>query len=214
MALGGIYHFHDYRENPDTIQVLLEYGTGDKKFLTTYATCLSNSTGTSCQVQGKRGTLEFEKNFRVTGEGVKSADAFKGTRDIPGKEATERTHDELASVRAQSRCQGAVRGPRGRIRPLRRVHHEQRRTLVRPAYGVRPGQADDQACVNRFTETDQTAWGRRFEHKQVPGLRPLNLIGIPNHALARGATLCSVTCGAKQASPNQGGSKLPHSKEI
>jgi predicted dehydrogenase len=111
VALGGIYHFHDYRENPDTIQVLLEYGTGGKKFLTTYATCLSNASGTSCQVQGKQGTLEFEKNFCVTGEGVKSADAFKGTREISGAPATiEHMTNWLDCVRRRD-SKGLFAGP-------------------------------------------------------------------------------------------------------
>jgi predicted dehydrogenase len=103
VALGGIYHYHDYRENPDTLQVLLEYGPDNKKFLTTYATQLSNASGTSCQIQGTRGTLEFENKFCVTGEGVKSADAFKGTREIPGKAATnEHMINWLQCVRSRN----------------------------------------------------------------------------------------------------------------
>lgn len=86
VALGGIYHYHDYRENPDTIQVLLEYGSGPKKFLVTYATCLSNASGSSFQVQGTRGTLLFETDFRVTGAGVKSTDAVEAREigEAPG----------------------------------------------------------------------------------------------------------------------------------
>ena len=47
VALGGIYQFHDYRENPDTMQAVLEYGHGGRKFLATYATCLSNGAASA-----------------------------------------------------------------------------------------------------------------------------------------------------------------------
>jgi len=82
VAHGGIYQFFDYRENPDTIQVLLEYGRGKKRFLATYATGLSNADGKSFVVQGTRGTLEFEKSFRVSGGGVKSPNRVTETREI------------------------------------------------------------------------------------------------------------------------------------
>ena len=37
VAHGGLYRFHDYRENPDNVQVSLEYGRGPKKFLAGYS---------------------------------------------------------------------------------------------------------------------------------------------------------------------------------
>ena len=32
VAHGGLYRYHDYRENPDTVQVALEYGHGNRNF--------------------------------------------------------------------------------------------------------------------------------------------------------------------------------------
>lgn len=74
VAHGGIYQYHDYRENPDTIQVLLEYGQGDQKFLATYATSLINGAGRSTRVQGTQGTLtgsdSLNAPWQVSGEGI------------------------------------------------------------------------------------------------------------------------------------------------
>ena len=61
-AEGGIYKFNDYRENPDTVEALFEYGTGDKRFLGSYGCCLINGSGTGYRIQGTKGTLEFEKS--------------------------------------------------------------------------------------------------------------------------------------------------------
>ena len=74
VAHGGIYRFHDYRENPDTLEVLLEYGDGNKKFLCSYAVCLANGTGKTFAILGSRGSLEVEFTWRWSGEGIKSQD--------------------------------------------------------------------------------------------------------------------------------------------
>ena len=37
VAHGAIYRYHDYRDNPDTLEVALDYGKGDRRFLVTYA---------------------------------------------------------------------------------------------------------------------------------------------------------------------------------
>jgi predicted dehydrogenase len=82
VAHGGIYQYHDYRDNPDTIQVVLEYGRGPKRFLATYATCLANGAGKSFVILGTRGTLEFEENFRISGNGLKGNDRISEAREI------------------------------------------------------------------------------------------------------------------------------------
>ena len=99
-AEGDIYQFLDYRENPDTVEALFEYDTGDKKFLASYGCCLINGSGTGYKIQGTKGTLEFEKSplwdespWRVSGDGVRSDDAVKGSSYIapkPGAMANDR----------------------------------------------------------------------------------------------------------------------------
>ena len=88
VALGGIYRFHDYRENPDTMQAVLEYGHGGRKFLATYGTCLSNGAGRATRVLGTRGTLEVEDVWRVSGDGVEGEDALQEAEEIPEKPGT------------------------------------------------------------------------------------------------------------------------------
>ena len=88
VALGKIYRFHDYRENPDTMQAVLDYGHGGKNFLATYATCLANGAGSATRVQGTRGTLEVENVWRVSGEGVEGDQAIKEAEEIPEKPGT------------------------------------------------------------------------------------------------------------------------------
>jgi predicted dehydrogenase len=82
VAHGGIYAYRDYRENPDNIQVVLEYGQGDKRFLATYATCLTNGAGNCVRVLGTRGTLEVEDVWRLSGEGSKAPDRIQTVQEI------------------------------------------------------------------------------------------------------------------------------------
>ena len=88
VAHGGLYHFHDYRENPDNVQVVLEYGHGAKKFLASYSTCLNNAAGSATRVLGTLGTLEVENVWRVSGEGSEHPNAFGGEEEIPEKPGT------------------------------------------------------------------------------------------------------------------------------
>src|SRR5581483_2665518 len=67
VAHGGNYLWRDHRENGDTVHVLLDYPQG---FLCTYASTLTNGFGSSCRVLGRNGTLEYEKVWRLSGEGV------------------------------------------------------------------------------------------------------------------------------------------------
>ncbi len=88
VAHGGIYHFHDYRENPDNVQVALEYGRGPEKFLANYSTCLYNSAGSATRVMGTLGTVEVEDVWRVSGKGSEHSDALPGVEEIPEKPGT------------------------------------------------------------------------------------------------------------------------------
>ena len=88
VAHGGLYEFHDYRENPDNVQVALEYGSGPKKFPACYSTCLSNSAGSATRVMGTLGLLEVENVWRVSGEGSEHPNALAETREIPEKAGT------------------------------------------------------------------------------------------------------------------------------
>jgi predicted dehydrogenase len=88
VALGKIYRFHDYRENPDTMQAVLDYGHGGKNFLATYGTCLANGAGSATRVQGTRGTLEVENAWRISGDGVEGDQAIKEAEEIPEKPGT------------------------------------------------------------------------------------------------------------------------------
>ncbi len=54
VAHGGIFAWHDGRENPDTFQALLEYPKG---FLVSYATSFGNDSPSFTRIMGKRATL-------------------------------------------------------------------------------------------------------------------------------------------------------------
>ena len=88
VAHGGLYYFLDYRENPDTVQVALEYGRGAKKFLAGYSTCLSNAAGSATRVMGRLGTLEVENVWHVSGKGSEHPNALAGAEEIPEKPGT------------------------------------------------------------------------------------------------------------------------------
>jgi predicted dehydrogenase len=70
VAMGGVYEYHDFRENPDTIQVAFEYGRKRPKFLVSYGCCLSNGTGFGTDILGTKGTLEVADRFRVSTDGI------------------------------------------------------------------------------------------------------------------------------------------------
>ncbi len=85
VAHGGLYQFHDYRENPDSVQVSLEYGSGPRKFLAGYSTCLSNAAGSATRVMGTLGTLEVEDVWQVSGKGSEHPNALASEEEIPEK---------------------------------------------------------------------------------------------------------------------------------
>src|SRR5207245_302469 len=61
VAHGGIFAWHDGRENPDTFQALLEYPKG---FLVSYATSFGNDSPSFTRYMGKQATL-----INIGGEG-------------------------------------------------------------------------------------------------------------------------------------------------
>jgi predicted dehydrogenase len=61
VAHGGVFAWHDGRENPDTFQALLEYPKG---FLVSYATSFGNDSPSFSRYMGKKATL-----INIGGEG-------------------------------------------------------------------------------------------------------------------------------------------------
>jgi predicted dehydrogenase len=61
VALGGVFAWHDGRENPDTFQALLEYPKG---FLVSYSTSFGNDSDSGTRIMGDQATL-----INVGGEG-------------------------------------------------------------------------------------------------------------------------------------------------
>jgi predicted dehydrogenase len=61
VAHGGIYAWHDGRQNPDTFQALLDYPKG---FLVSYSTSFGNDAPSFTRYMGKKATL-----FNLGGEG-------------------------------------------------------------------------------------------------------------------------------------------------
>jgi predicted dehydrogenase len=71
VAHGGVYRWHDGRENPDTFQALLEYPKG---FLVSYATSFANDSDSFTRIMGDRATLinvggEGSQRWKVVEEG-------------------------------------------------------------------------------------------------------------------------------------------------
>jgi predicted dehydrogenase len=86
VALGGIYDYSDFRENPDTVDVTFEYGRQRPKFLVSYRSCLSNGIGFGTDYMGTLGTIEVADRFRISGDGVgKRPDAVQEDRQLPEK---------------------------------------------------------------------------------------------------------------------------------
>jgi predicted dehydrogenase len=89
MALGGVYDYHDFRENPDTIQVAFEYGRTGPKFLVSYTSCLSNRSGFGTSLLGTKGTLEVDARFRLSADVTGRQAAGQGAAELAGKEGVQ-----------------------------------------------------------------------------------------------------------------------------
>jgi predicted dehydrogenase len=88
VAEGTILKWNDYRENPDTVQVVLKYGARPKEFLATYATTLINASGHVTRVQGTKGTMLVENEWNISGDGSNNAGTLKDKVEIPEKPGT------------------------------------------------------------------------------------------------------------------------------
>ena len=98
VAHGGIYQWKDYRENPDTLEVALEYEKGDRKFLTVYSTNWINGHGSATRVHGTLGSFEGESfanpdaNWGFSGEGVKSEGKLEDPMTLPAVPENASSH--------------------------------------------------------------------------------------------------------------------------
>ena len=87
VAHGGIYQWKDWRENPDTLEVALEYEKDNRKLMAVYATNLINGYSKATQVHGTLGSFapgggmkyqngaqepfaDPKKDWHFSGEGV------------------------------------------------------------------------------------------------------------------------------------------------
>ena len=86
---GGIYKWKDYRENPDTQEVTLEYRKGDGKFLAVYSTNWINGYGNGTRVHGTLGSFEGESfsnpdaDWQFSGQGVNSEGKIQDRIVVP-----------------------------------------------------------------------------------------------------------------------------------
>ena len=100
VAHGGIYKYKDWRENPDTLEVALEYEKDGKKLLAVYSTNLINGYGKATQVHGTLGSFspaggmdwkqgkeepnaDPSQGWRFTGKGVKADGKVGDMVDVP-----------------------------------------------------------------------------------------------------------------------------------
>lgn len=103
VAHGGLYRYHDYRENPDTVQVALEYGHGDRKFPASFSVCLSTKGGRATHVLGTLGMLEVEDTWRVSGDGSEHPDALPDEKEVPEKPSDHHMANWLDAIRRRDR---------------------------------------------------------------------------------------------------------------
>jgi predicted dehydrogenase len=90
VAHGGCFSWKDGRENGDCVQVSLEYPQG---FMATYGCNLANASGAACRILGRQGTLEYEKPWRVSGEGVPGSKVE--AKDIKPREGIKGNMDSI-----------------------------------------------------------------------------------------------------------------------
>ena len=141
VAMGGIFAWHDVRENPDTFQCISSFN--EKEVLYTYATTFGNGYGDHTIIRGTRGTLYspggegspqwwflpetksewrtnqvFDLNERRGQAAARDRKRPHGAAaDFPERRSP-RAHRQLARVHPQP--EGAERQHRHRIRARRR----------------------------------------------------------------------------------------------
>jgi predicted dehydrogenase len=114
VAMGGVFAWHDGRENPDTFQALLEYPKG---FLVSYSTSFGNDSNSFTRIMGKKATLvniggEGSQRWRLVEEkGNHEANPFvhRSQKTITLK--GERLHDLAWSQRLVTEAVEKTYGP-------------------------------------------------------------------------------------------------------
>ncbi|MBI1831933.1 MAG: Gfo/Idh/MocA family oxidoreductase [Planctomycetes bacterium] len=105
VAHGGTYAWRDHRQNPDTVHVALEYPQG---FMASYSSTLTNAFGSGCRILGRTGTLEYEKTWRVCGDGIPNsqvrARAIEPQAGLQGTMDLIHMRNWLQSIRANRRA--------------------------------------------------------------------------------------------------------------
>lgn len=91
VAHGGVYRWHDGRENPDTFQALLEYPKG---FLVSYSTSFGNDSDSSSRFMGDRATL-----IDIGGEG---SQRWKVVKEVGNHESNPFIHRPERYVKLDS----------------------------------------------------------------------------------------------------------------
>ena len=126
VAHGGVFAWHDGRENPDTFQALVEYPT----FLVSYSTSFGNDCDSFSRIMGKKATL-----INIGGEGSprwKVVDEKGNHEDNPDDRACRALGH--AARRQQARSdQHRRRGPVAHVELVRRACGAATRRRMRPS---------------------------------------------------------------------------------
>ncbi len=187
VAHGGVFAWHDGRENADTFQALLEYPKG---FLVSYSTSFGNDAPSSTRYMGKKATLlniggEGSPRYQIieekgNHEDDSNIDAQRAAKyvQLPGddrraphgdRRPDPGAHGQLVRVHAVSTTH--PRHGRRRLRPLCGVHHGGAVLLVREEalLGRRQG-GDPRSPAHRGLGrgrpqgvTDRSAWSEAVE---------------------------------------------------
>ena len=104
MAHGGVFAWHDGRENPDTFQALVEY----PGFLVSYSTSFGNDSDSFSRIMGKKATL-----VNIGGEGSPRWKVVeeKGNHEDNPDDRARRTLGHAAGRRQAGPDQHRRRGP-------------------------------------------------------------------------------------------------------
>jgi predicted dehydrogenase len=89
-AHGGTYAWRDHRQNPDTVRVALDYPQG---FMASYSSTLTNGFGSGCRILGRTGSLEYERAWRLSGEGITGSTVK--ARDIEPRAGLQGNMDQI-----------------------------------------------------------------------------------------------------------------------
>ena len=139
MAHGGVFAWHDGRENPDTFQALLEYPKG---FLVSYSTSFGNDSPSFTRYMGSKATL-----LNIGGEGSPRYQLVEEKRDARGRLRASTTSGGALT----STCRAVGTAADGHRRPGRSSHMtnwlECLRSRQQPHATVNEGFAHSVACM-------------------------------------------------------------------